>query len=498
MDQSVQTYIAYGTSESGLFRRQLSELMSSPVVTCTPSTPVTDVALLMNEKNISAVIVLGESDEPLGIITEKNLVSNLIAVPRSTYNLVAADVMETKLITLPPEAYLHKGLLAVIKEGVKHLAVVSQGKLVGIITLMDLVKARSTGTLWVVRNIESQQTLHGLEETGREADMLLKALVTERAPVPIIFEIMSEIHERLTRKVILLCEKEMEEEGYGAPPVPYCWLNLGSAGRREQTLRTDQDNAIVYSDPPAVKAAYISDYFLRLGQKVVDGLERCGFTKCKGDVMASNSSWCRPVSSWQRTLEQWTKRLEPSEVRALTIFLDFRPIHGETRLADALWKHFFAPFQASNLASHLLASDDLQYRPPLGFRNIIITEKSGPHKDEINLKSSAAIHVVNCIRIFALNYNITETSTIGRLKELVNQGIIDRDESEFFQAAFETVMSFRIGENLRKYQLRLNPDNYLNPSGLSKREYTILRDALAVIIKLQKLTGKRFTYPWGI
>lgn len=491
-----QSYDAYGTPESIIFRRRISELMTSPVVTCSPADPVSEVAGTMISRNISAVIVVNEAGEPLGLITEKGLVARLIAEPRNVQNCRAETVMDTHLVTLPPQAYLHQALLAVIKEGVKHLAVVEEQKLVGIVTLMDLVKARSTGTLWVVRNIETQHTLEGLQEIGREVDLLLNALVVEKAPVPVLFEIMSEMHGRLTRQVIALCEEQMEKEGHGPPPVPYCWLNMGSAGRCEQTLRTDQDNAIVYADPPAEQAPAIAEYFLRLGEKVVEGLSRCGFTKCKGNVMASNPAWCRSIQEWRKRIDHWIRYLDPSEVRTLTILLDFRPVYGETILGQSLWQQVFASLSGSPRALHMLAGDELQHRPPLGFRGNFITEKSGPHRDEINLKTSAATHIVNCLRIFAMQYGITETSTLDRLQELVSKGAIDRDEVEYIQAAFETVMTFRIRENLRRHQLGREPDDYINPSHLSKREQDILKDALSVIARLQKLTGKYFNTPW--
>jgi len=491
-----QSFEAYGASESSLFRRRVSELMSSPVVTCQPSDPVTVVARLMSERNISAVIVVNRQGEPAGLITEKGLVAKLIAQPRNPEDCNAGMVMETNLVSLPPDAYLHQALLAVIKGGVKHLAVVEEKKLVGIVTLVDLVKARSTGTLWAVHRIDDQQTLAGLAETGREVDLLLNALVAEKAPVPVIFEVMSEMHERLTRKVITLCEEEMEKDGYGPPPLPYCWLNLGSAGRREQTLRTDQDNAIVFADPPPDQASIVTNYFLRLGEKVVEGLAQCGFTKCRGMVMASNPKWCRSVSDWRKIIDIWIKRLDPAEVRMLTIFLDFRPVYGEALLAKSLWEQFFTSFRTPNPASHLLTDDELQYRPPLGFRNNIITEKSGPHRDEINLKTAAGVHIVNCLRIFAINYGITETSTLGRLRELVTLGAIGQDEAEYIQAAYETIMMFRIRENLRKHQQGKEPDDYINPYRLSKREQDILRGSLSVIVRLQKLTNKFFTDPW--
>ncbi len=484
-----------GTSDSILFHRRINELMSSPVATCHLSDTVTEVARTMGLRNISAVIVVNDQNEPVGLITEKRLVAGLIAEPKDILSCRVETVMDSNMVTLPPDAYLHHALLSVIKEGVKHLAVVEEKKLVGIVTLMDLVKARSAGTLWVARNIETQRTLTGLIETGREVDLLLSALVAEKAPVPVLFEIMSEMHSRLTRQVIILCEEEMEREGYSSPPVPYCWLNLGSAGRGEQTLRTDQDNSIVYADPPDGKATVIAEYFLHLGAKVVEGLARCGFTKCKGNIMASNPNWCRSVHEWHRVLDRWVSQLNPSEVRDLTIFLDFRPVYGEPLLAHTLREQAFTSWHSHALTSHMLTRDELQYRPPLGFLGKFITEKSGPHRDEINLKTSAAIHLVNCTRIFAVNHGVTETSTLKRLQELVALEAIDQDEAEYIRAAFETVMTLRIRENLRKHQIGQDPDDYIYPHKLSKLEQDMLRNAFSVTARLQRLTGKYFTDP---
>ncbi|MDI6710176.1 MAG: DUF294 nucleotidyltransferase-like domain-containing protein [Bacillota bacterium] len=491
-----QSYEAYGRSDATLFRRQVGEVMSSPVITCRPSDPVMGVARVMSESNISAIVVIDDIGQPVGLITEKDLVAKAVATCLDVAHSPAGEVMNRNLVTLPPQAFLHQALLAVIKQGVKHLAVVDRGMLVGIVTLVDLVKARSTGTLWVAHRIEAQHSLAGLEETGREVDLLLSALVAEKAPVPALFEIMSELHDRLTRQVIALCEQEMVDEGYGPPPQPYCWLSLGSAGRREQTLRTDQDNAVVYADPPPDQAAAAADYFHRLGEKVVEGLARTGFTKCKGDTTASNPKWCRPLGDWCRVLDDWIRRVDPSGVRMLTIFLDFRHVYGDAALAQALWKQVFRSFQEPTPASHLLTQDEVRYKAPLGLRGSFITEKSGPHRDEIDLKSSAAVHIVNCIRIFAIKHGITKTSTLGRLQELVAQDVIDREDAEFIQASYETIMMFRIRENLRKYQQGLEPDDYINPHRLSKREQAALREALSVIGRLQKLTASHFNEFW--
>lgn len=491
-----QPYEAYGRSESALFRRRVGELMSSPVITCRPSDPVTGIAQSMTEHNISALVVVDDLGRPIGVITEKDLVKQVLAARADIDSCRADNVMNRDLVVLAPQAPLHQALMAVIKQGVKHLAVADQGMVVGIVTLVDLVKARSTGTLWVAHRIESKHTLTDLQEAGHELDLLLSALVAEKAPIPALFDIMTELHDRLTRRVITLCEEEMVYEGYGSPPQPYCWLNLGSAGRRERILRTDQDNAIVYADPPPDKADVTSAYFQHLGEKVVDGLTQCCFGRGEENVMASNPKWCRSLSDWLQTVDSWIKQGEPSGVKMLNVFLDLRPIHGDPSLAETIWNQTFQSFKESSPPSQSSTGDGIHYRAPISSRGSFITEKSGPHKGEINLKTSGLVHIANCTRIFAIMHGITETSILGRLRELSAREALDQDEADYIQAAHETITMFHTRENLRKLQQGLEPDSYINPSRLSRREQDALRDALLVIGRLQKLTNNHFNEFW--
>ncbi|MFZ5900575.1 MAG: DUF294 nucleotidyltransferase-like domain-containing protein [Bacillota bacterium] len=491
-----QSYVAYGGVEKSLFRRRVADLMSAPVITCRMSDKVSNIAQVMADKNISSLIVIDETGYPVGVITEKDLVAKMVAKSADPSKTTAEEIMNKNLITIPVNAYLDEALMQVIKHGVKHLAATDRGMLAGILSLVDLVKARSTGTLSVVHRIESENTLEGLRETGKEVDIFLNALVAEKAPTRQLLAIMAELHDRLVRKVIRLAEEEMVLEGYGKPPVPYCFVNMGSAGRKEQTLRTDQDNAIIYAKPEPERETAVSGYFLTLGGKIVDNLEACGFAKCKGDVMASNPKWCRSLDDWKETLSRWIARAEPEDIRMLTIFLDFRPVYGSHELAGDLWEVIFAAFNEAREVSHMLTNDDVQYRVPLSLLGGFITEKSGPYKDQINLKNSVCVHIVNCIRVFAMKHGIRETSTLGRLKELVEQKVISVDDGEFIETAFETVMMFRIRENVRKRQQGLPADNYINPHALSKREQAVLKDALSVITRLQKLTSSNFTEQW--
>lgn len=494
-----QSFDAYSKVEAPLFRKRISDIMSTPVVTCQPGDKIVDVANLMEIRNISAVIVVDEENRPVGVITNADMVHKILARSVTDYiDATAGQIMNPKVVSIPSEAFFAEALMAVSKFQTKQLAVTSRGRLVGIVTVADLVKTRSTGTLTLIHDIESQRDIEGLAKIGSEIDNLLNALVAEKAPVPEILMIISEFHERLTRKVIQLCEQEMVSRGYGEPPVEYCWVNTGSAGRQEQTSRTDQDNLIIFRDHEKAKTEDIREYFLKLALLVNEALDRCGFAKCPGNVMASNPQWCMSLFEWEKTIENWVEMVskDAQAIRMLTIVLDFSPVYGEKKLADTLWKKTVKIYGNSAAISHYLTQDDLSARVPVTMWGGFVTEKSGPHKDEINLKSSASVHIVNCIRIFALKNGITETNTFKRLAELRKRGGLKSDEADFIEASYETLMMFRIRENLKKVKRGEKADNYVNPAHLSKQEREILKGAFTGVSRLQKLTSSTFTLVW--
>lgn len=494
-----QTFDEYGTVETPLFRKRISDIMSSPVITCSTRDTVVEVADLMKARNISAVMVVDGENRPVGVITNADLVHKVLARSVTDYlEIIAGTIMNPDVVTINSEAFFAEALMAVSRHKTKQLAVTRKGKLAGIVTMADLVKTRSTGTLTIIHDIESQKDIKGLAKLGVEVDNLLNALVSEKAPVQEVLLIMAEFHERLTRKVIQLCEEEMSRRGPGPPPVDYCWLNTGSAGRREQTVRTDQDNFIIFRDPGGKKNDEVREYFLKLALAVNEGLDRCGFAKCPGNVMASNPAWCMSDREWERTVGNWLENSnkDPQSIRQLTIMLDFRPVYGEKALSDRLWDSIIAMYGESPGISHYLVQDDLSARVPVTMWGGFVTEKTGAHKDQINLKGAAAVHIVNCIRIFALKNGITATNTFGRISELRRVGGLKPDEADFVEAAYETLTMFRLRENIKKVKRGEKADNYINPSQLSRQEREILKGAFTAVSRLQKLTGSTYTLIW--
>ncbi|MCL6635562.1 MAG: CBS domain-containing protein [Peptococcaceae bacterium] len=491
-----QSQEQFPAGDSTIFRKRLGEIMSSPVITCRTDESVRAVARTMAAHGISSVIVVDGENRPAGLITERDLVRKVLArEEEDMQDLSAGAVMNPALVKLPANGFFYEALQAVVRDQATHLAVMDGEKLVGIISLRQLIKTRSTGTLWLSGRVRELSSKKDLPAAGRELESFLSALVAEKASITEIFEIMADVHDRLTRRIIRLCEEEMAGEGFGPPPAGYCWLEMGSSGRREQALRTDQDNAIVYEDIPG-QEALAEDYFLRLGGKVVEWLTLSGFARCKGKVMADNPQWCMSLDRWKNATGIWIKRRSPDDIRKLTIFLDFRGLYGRLSLANSLRGHVLEAVRRSEAVAHLLTEDELAYRIPLSLWGNFITERSGPHRGEINLKNAACNHIVNCLRIFSIKHNVFETSTLGRLAALVKMGVIPEEDGEFLEAAYKTLMDLRLRENLRKVREGRAPDNYVNPHRLSRREQGLLKSAFQSIARLQKLTSAQFEMPW--
>lgn len=476
------------------FRRRVDEVMTAPVVTCEITATARQIASLMRKRNVSSVVVV-EQDEPRGIITERDLVTKvLLSTDLQLAALITArDIMSSDLITVNIHDFTYQAFLLMVKHRIKHLVVVNETKkLAGILVIQDLMKSRETGAFAIVNRIEGATTINELVKQRSDVDQVAQAMLVERATVQEITTLVTEFYDRITRKVIEIAEQQMIDEGYGPPPVPYCWITMGSSGRREQFARTDQDNGIIFADPLPEKEDETKQYFLALGEKVVTGLEQYGFRRCRGLVMGNNSDWCHSLQGWYRTLNTWIRELDPQNVRLMTIFLDFRPVSGDKNLYDQLRTNVARTYRLSPVLLKFLLQDTLLKKVPVNLLRQIQTERSGEHRNKINLKTSACVHIVDCMRIFILHEGLLETNTFERLQKIETLKLLKRDDAEQIRSAYETLMMLRLRDAMAKMRRGVEPDNYINPRELNRREYALLRDALLAVNRLQNIAEKHF------
>ena len=291
------------------------------------------------------------------------------------------------------------------------------------------------------------------------------------------------LNDHILERMLNLLQDEM-----GPPPVPFSWLLMGSEGRREQTFRTDQDNAIIYADPEDDGQKKEAEaYFKEFARRAIDHLVNCGYPLCPGEIMARNPKWCQPYSTWCKYFERWISAPDPQELLNAMIFFDFRCGFGDASLAEKLRDHLNKMTRRQQIYLMHMAKDTLVHRAPLSFFKTIIVQKNGEHKNTLDIKLQGITPFVNFARLMALQYEINETNTLARLNVLADEGHISLDFWQSATDAYELQMQLRLVHQLYQIDNGKIPDNHINPANLTELEKRMLKDAFTVIERLQSL-----------
>jgi CBS domain-containing protein len=471
-------------SEGYLFNVTAGEVMKHMPVTASPDDTVVDVAKTMAQKGVGSIIVVDSENHPLGIVTIRDMTSRVLAGGVSS-SLPISEVMTTPVISVEPEEPCFNALLVMARNKCHHICVVEKDVLKGIVSQHDLVVLQGSSPLAVIKDIHEQTTVDGLVDLIQIMDRTVNSLLVSGVSAKDIVAFISECNDHFTERIIALTEKSLRDEGLGAPSVDYCWLALGSEGRREQTLRTDQDNAIVYYDPEPGKEEEVHAYFLTLAERVVSGLERCGFPLCKGGIMASNPQWCQPETTWQRYFARWINKASSEDLLNCSIFFDFRPLAGSFHLAQRLRSFLNKNIQGSRAFLRHLATNALFYGPPLGFFRTLVVEKAGVHKNKLNLKMSGLVPVVDAMRVLSLSQQSSLTNTLNRLEFASRRKLISKDMAENIKEAYSFIMLLRINNHHVQKEMNLEPSDYIDPKRLSKLQQKSLIESFHVIRDLQ-------------
>jgi CBS domain-containing protein len=472
----------YGGSDRLLFTTQIGDIGARTVITVKEDVIIQEAAQIMANNKISSLIILDEKNIPIGIVTDRDLREKVVAKGRDV-NEPVANIMSLPLIGVDAKDYCFEAIFKMIKHNIHHILVIKEGNLKGVITNHDLMLLQGASPLSFSKDIESQQTVEGLVPVSKKINMIIGLLLRQGASASNITKIIAELNDRLVRKIL-----EIAERKFGHPPVPYCWIAYGSEGRKEQTFKTDQDNAIIYSE----ESEDAERYFAELALFARDSLLRCGFPLCPADYMASNSKWRQPIAKWKRYFYNWINDPTPDAILKSLIFFDFRPIYGDCSLADDLriylaqavkgQEHFFAE----------MADAITKNRPPLSILKRVIVEKSGEHKNELNLKIRGLVHIVDIARIFAIEAGISETSTIDRIRLAKDEFPVLKRYADALEEAFEFMSLLRIYHQIEQLERGEQLDNYINPEKLSGLKKKTLKESFNLIAEVQDSIIKRY------
>jgi len=469
-----------------IFTARAGEVARRPLVTCRPETTIQEAAQLMTHQRVSSVVVLGPGDEAAGIVTDWDLRERVVAAGRDIRQPVA-KIMTSPVVTVDADAPVYQVVSEMVRRGIHHIVVTEAGRPAGMIAGHDLILLQGTSALFVARDIERRHDLPGLRQVVAESQRVVPFLLRQGIRASELGRLMTDINDRIIGRVL-----EFTEAALGPPPVPYCWLVLGSEGRREQTFRTDQDNAIIYADPPPDQAEAVREYFLEFGRRAVAALVEVGFPPCPGRYTADNPEWVQSLSGWKTHFRRWVATPEPEAVLNSLIFFDFRGVHGDLTLADGLrlYVNHLLPASPSFLVH--LAWLSTKTPPPLGFLGRFIVEHSGEHRNSLDLKARGTRPIVDLARFLALRHGVTETSTVGRLEALRDAGRVPEDLAEDLTQAFEFILSLRIRTQWAEIQAGKTPDNFIDPGQLSALERSLLKEAFKAVGRTQAVVRQEY------
>ncbi len=485
-----------GAGELTVFVRRVAELVRGPATTCEPATTIADVALRMPRSG-TGVVVVGADGAPVGIVTDRDLRTKVVAARRDAGATRAADVMSAPVVTIAPDAPAFEALLEMTRRDIHHLVVVDGGRLAGLLASDDVLMPPAVHPVTLAREIGRAPSPAVLAGLAADVTTLVRRLVDEGGRAGDVARIVAELNDRIVVRVLAQVEAALRAQGE-APPAAYCWLVFGSEARREQTLRTDQDNGLVYADPPPELAGAAARYFGRLAQEAIAGLLAVGFPPCPGGAMASNPRWCQPLAIWSRYFREWMARPTPEHILAASMYFDLRPVVGDSALGGSLGAlvQNEAPGRRRFLTT--MAGDVVDRRLPVGLLGGLRTPRSGPHRGTLDLKGAGGMQLVGAARLHALELGLAETGTADRFRAAGERGLYPPGEVAEIVDAYEDLLRLRLVHQLACLSGGRPPDNHVPLHALTHRDDLLLREALRTVGRVQDGLRERFATDYAV
>lgn len=483
-----------GLSEAGELDESDARVVeaSRSVLTCAPEETIQAAARAMRERGVEAVIIV-EGDRALGILTDTDLRSKVVAEALDPTTTLVRDVMSSPVMTIPEGQTVSALIGLMMQRRVHHFCVTEDGSpsspLIGMISEHDVLSAQGSHPIVLQQRIHSCDDLTELRTLRDRAEKLLSRFLAQEASTGFVCEMISGINDALTQAGLRIGLRKLDAEGLSRPEVDFSWLSFGSQGRREQLLRTDQDNAILYADPPKELAEETHRYFVRLGEEVCGVLIAAGFKPCPGQVMASNPELTGPLSSWKRRFSRWIRAPEPMAVMNSSIYFDLRPLTPGDPLATELVDHIFKEIMEESAFLTFLAANALHNPPPRSFFRSFILERSGEHAETFDVKARAMMPLCDAARVLAHHIGIHErASTPGRYAAIAAAEPRIAELAHEAGHAYEILLRMRAKEGLRTD----SSGRFLDIKSLSKLERQTLRNTFTIVEDVQRLVSTRF------
>lgn len=439
------------------------QLIKQPAQFIAASATVRQAAQAMQQARVGSILV---ASEPPGIVTDRDLRGRVLAAALGPDTPVV-QIMSRPLITVAADALAFTALRVMLDANIHHLAVTEEGKIIGVISASDLLHRHGQSPLYLRAAIDEWDAALPPRYADEIGDLVRRLCAAGLAAIQ-ISQIVSSLNDALVKRLVALAVEKL-----GSAPTPFAWIVFGSEGRLEQTLLTDQDNALIYQEDSAAAR----EYFAALAKQVVDALIATGFPPCPGGFMATR--WCKPLSAWQELFREWIRLPKPQALLDAAIFFDFRDVAGSLSL-DSLEEIVGAANSRKLFLAHM-AHGALDFYPPLGFFNRLRSANG-----KVDLKKGAIAPIVGLARVAALAAGSHARSTMERLQVAQSNGaLLSRDDGATLAEIFPALFQLRLRAQLAALAARTPIDHAVRLAELTALERRHLKEALIVIKNIQ-------------
>lgn len=482
---------AVHTAERGttVLKTTVGDIIRREPLWVTPGTTIRSAAETMRDERVSSLLVMeggAAGEDPgrlVGIMTDRDLRNRVVAEGRDIDEPVSA-IMTADPISAPVESMAFELLLSMVGRNIHHMPVTDGGRVVGLVSSTDLMRLERANPVYIAGDIQKMTTVEQLAGVRPRVAEIVGQLVTEDATADDIGRVVTAIADAIERRLIELAEVRL-----GPPPGPYCWVTLGSAGRLEHGLSSDQDHALILSDEVLAgpDGGVYADYLRELATFVSDGLDACGYRYCTAGLMATNDEMRQGLAAWTDTVAGWVRHPSDDTVHRVRSFFDMRPLHGDARLFDDLQRAALAETADSMPFLGHLAAHAARVQPPIGFFRGFVLEKGGEHADTLDLKDRGVRLVVDLARVYALAGGLPQVNTQLRLAAVEGTGRLSAERIADLKDAFEFISYVRLRHQARQVRAGAEPDDFVPPDELSQFEKRHLRDAFQIVRQAQSV-----------
>ena len=429
---------------------------------------------LVKQRDLKSKIIIVKDNDNYSVVTDTDLIDKVLLGDIDIQDNIQ-KVSISGIISIDINDFLFNALLIMTHSSIKRLVVIQDKKIIGVLEQLDLLSYFANHSHLVAVQIDKANSIEDLKDLQNDLRNLILTLKSKGVKVRYITKLVSTLNLKIYKKIFeMSVPHDLQDK--------CALIVMGSEGREEQTTKTDQDNALIIRD------GMDKELFIEPMLKLNKSLLEIGFPKCDGDVMVSNEFWRRDVNSFKELIDTWSSSMDEKNVQELSIFLDSKYVAGDEELLKVLLTYLHSIFHNRDDVLAHIAKAVLNFQTPLSLFSGFVLEKE--YNNKLDLKKGGIFALVHGIRTLSLQYEIKETNTIERIKELNNLGIIDKTFATELIESFDSLSSIRLEAMLESKDVKQN--NYINPKNLEKNQRDLLKDSFKIINKFKKFMTFHF------